>query len=187
MIGEVFGQLTVVSIGWVRNGKRLWRCSCACGAERLVPTGALRSGNTKSCGCMRESRFLSHGLSKTRTYRIWRAMLNRCRQAQYEKYYGSLTVCERWSAFENFLSDMGEAPEGLSIDRKDNNKGYAPDNCRWATQTQQVRNTRRRVEYEWNGERHSLIEWAEAKGIPFERLRGRIRYGWSIDDALTRI
>lgn len=185
MIGEQFGRLTVTEAAGVRNQKRLWRCMCACGSAVVVATGSLRSGNTQSCGCLKISKQTIHGGSKTRTYRIWQAMLNRCRQEQHAQYYGDLTVCDRWHDFSNFLADMGDAPPGLSIDREDNGLGYSPENCRWATQTEQTRNTRRRVEYEHQAQRKSLIEWSESLGIKHERLRGRLRRGWSFEDAIA--
>ena len=184
MIGEKFARLTVVAERGIRNHKRMWECRCECGGVTVAATGQLRSGGTKSCGCLKRDIQTKHGMWKSRTYSIWNAMLNRCRQAQHKKYYADIGICERWRQFENFLTDMGEAPEGMSIDRIDNAKGYSPDNCRWATQRTQVRNTRRRTEYEYKGERKSLIEWAETLGMSFEMLRGRIRRGWSFHDAI---
>lgn len=187
MIGERFTRLVVIErLGTTRSQKRLWRCRCDCGNDVSAATGSLRSGNTKSCGCLKLDQLTRHGQHETRTYRIWQAMLNRCRQDQFKKYYDKITICERWNEFANFLADMGPAPDGLSIDRKDNTRGYEPENCRWATQTEQVRNTRRRTEYEHNGQRRSLIEWAEELGISHERLRGRIRRGWRFEDAIAR-
>jgi hypothetical protein len=112
-------------------------------------------------------------------------MHKRCRLKQYRKYYGDKSVCARWASFEAFLEDMGEAPAGMTLDRIDNGKGYAPDNCRWATRTVQSRNTRRRKDYEHAGQRLSLIEWAEALNVSHELLRGRIRRGWSFEDAIS--
>jgi hypothetical protein len=186
MIGETFSRLTVVETAGVRNEKRMWKCRCECGSLVVVPTGSLRSGNSKSCGCLKIERQTKHGQWQTRTYHIWQAMLNRCRQEQHAYYYGDKTVCPRWRDFTNFIADMGEAPDGMSIDRIDNDGDYTPDNCRWATQTQQTRNTRRRKEYEFRGERHSLIEWAEKLGVTHELLRGRIRRGWRFEDAAAQ-
>ena len=186
MIGQTFDRLTVVSFAGVRTQKRLWSCLCSCGRQVIVSTGHLRSGNSRSCGCLRTDIHTNHGMHGTRTYRIWQAMLNRCRQNQHKKYYDGISVCQQWaSSFDAFFKDMGEAPSGMSIDREDNMRGYEPENCRWATQTQQVRNTRRRKEYAHGGQSHSLIEWAEIVGVPFERLRGRIRKGWRFEDAIA--
>lgn len=186
MAGDVFGRLTIDSFLEVRGRKRFWSCRCLCGNIIETSTGQLRSGKTRSCGCLKIDNQTKHGMYGTRTYRIWQAMLNRCRQDQYSKYYSNIKVCESWTKFENFLNDMGEAPPEKSIDRIDNSLGYFADNCRWATQKEQTRNTRRRKEYQHNGQSMSLIEWAEYLGVSHELLRGRIRRGWSFSDAITK-
>jgi len=184
--GERYGRLTVLRQVGVKNEKRVWDCKCDCGTVIQATTGSLRSGNTKSCGCLRMENRTKHGQHKTRTYMCWMAMRNRCKLKQFAKYYGDKSVCTRWDSFEAFLADMGHAPDGMTLDRIDNAKGYEPGNCRWASRTIQVRNTRRRREYEHAGQRKSLIEWAEALGISHEMLRGRIRRGWEFDDAISR-
>jgi hypothetical protein len=151
-----------------------------------VATGSLRSGNTRSCGCLKLDLQTKHGACKTRTYRIWQAMHNRCRQQQHEKYYSHISVDPRWSDYTTFLADMGEAPPRGTLDRVNNSGGYTPGNCRWATQAQQTRNTRRRVEYAYDGISMSLIEWAEYLGVSHDLLRGRIRRGWSFEDAIAK-
>lgn len=185
MIGERFTRLRVSKLVGTRNYKRIWKCICDCGNTVQVATGQLRSGRTKSCGCLKLDMLTKHGQYKTRTYSIWRAMLNRCHLKQHRKYYSKVRVTKRWLNFSNFHADMGDAPDGLTLDRIDNNGNYEPGNCRWATRTIQLRNTRRRIEYEFNGKRRSLMEWAEVKGMSYERLRGRIRRGWSFEHALT--
>jgi hypothetical protein len=119
---------------------------------------------------------------------IWSSMVRRCtnpRNKAFPAYGGrGITVCDRWRDFTNFLADMGECPEGLSIDRKDNDKGYEPGNCRWATQSEQCRNTRRNVILTLNGVSHCLVEWAEITGINYGTLNDRIRRGWSDADVL---
>lgn len=187
MIGTRYERLLVTAYLGIQKHRRLWECKCDCGAIMRVTTNALTTGNTKSCGCYKADLKRTHGAHKTRTYRIWQAMLNRCRQKQYAKYYSHLSVCERWkTSFEDFLEDMGHAPDGLSIDRINNSDGYFKENCRWATQSEQLRNTRRRKEYEMNGERRSLIEWADHLGVPHELIRGRIRRGWRFEDAARK-
>jgi hypothetical protein len=186
MIGERYNRLTVLKqVGVSSTQKKMWLCRCECGAETITSTGSLRSGNTKSCGCLNDELRTKHGMHETRVYRLWNAMLNRTRQEQHKEYYLHVTVCNEWLSFEAFYRDMGSPPAGMTLDRIKNNEGYYPGNCRWATQTQQMRNTRRRKDFEMNGERKSLIEWAESKGINFERLRGRIRRGWRFEDAIT--
>lgn len=185
MIGRKFSRLTVIEQIGTRDGKRIWRCMCDCGNTVMPATGDITSGNTKSCGCLKRDMSTKHGQHKTRTYTIWQAMLNRCRQGQHKKYYRHITVCERWKQFANFLADMGDAPEGLTLDRADNNLGYSPENCRWVDRKIQARNTRRRKEYAYMGQLKSLIEWSETLNINYEMLRGRIRRGVDFDRAIS--
>lgn len=187
MIGQRFGRLVVTSQSGTQCKKKLWLCVCDCGNTATATTGALRSGNTKSCSCYKRDLSTTHGKHNTQTYLRWQSMLNRCRQSQYAAYYGHVSVAPGWHCFETFLRDMGECPDGMTLDRIDPNGNYEPGNCRWATRATQARNTRRRKEYRFDGLSMSLIEWAERVGMPHERLRKRIRTGWSFEDAITRI
>ena len=157
LTGQMFGRLTVLEVaGRNREGSTLWRCRCACGVETIVVSRNLASGNSKSCGCLRlelaRAQTLVHGHAhkgrETREYWTWQAMLRRCRDphSAFYAYYGGrgITVCERWLSFTNFLADMGSRPAGTSIERQDNNKGYAPENCYWGTRQQQAINQRRK-------------------------------------------
>jgi len=172
--------------------KSAWKCRCDCGAISVVTGSALNTGKSKSCGCgSREStgaRSVTHGMSKTRTYRIWQAMLNRCRNpktAMYPRYGGrGIQVCERWSAFENFISDMGECPPGMSIDRIDNDANYGPGNCRWADRHTQNRNKSSNRFIVHGGSKMCLTDWARSLSMDQASLAERIEK-WGVTRALT--
>jgi hypothetical protein len=122
-----------------------------------------------------------HGMRNTGTYKSWRAMIDRCTRPKEKdkKNYleRGITVCDRWRTFENFFADMGERPKGLSIDRIDNDKGYAPGNCRWATRREQDLNLRKTVYLTYKGVTKPLVQWAKEVGIKAETLKSRIRRG----------
>ncbi len=167
--GEKFGRLTVINRAENdENGQVQWLCNCNCGKTAIVYYNSLLCGDTRSCGCLwremssllevanidanrsiRDTR-LTHGhagIKRSRTYQSWLMMRQRCRNPRVDnyKYYGGrgIRVCNRWDLFENFLADMGERPDGKTLDRyPDNNGNYEPGNCRWATLKQQRANQR---------------------------------------------
>lgn len=151
LMGQSFNYLTVVGyVGSNKTGSR-WRCVCSCGKEAIVNSYKLRTGTTKSCGCYSKSLIGSknktHGMSnKTRTYRTWKEMRQRCNNpnaTQYKWYGGKgISICSEWNDYTRFLSDMGERPEGHTLDRIDPDKGYSKENCRWATPKQQAETNR---------------------------------------------
>jgi len=155
LVGQVFGRLTVISFAGTTEDRmaRLWTCRCSCDGSIVVPTKRLRNGTTKSCGCLQSettaSRNYVHGKSKTALYNQWTAMHSRCynqNNPAYPRYGGrGISVHPRWHDFELFLSDVGEKPANMSIDREENNGNYGPDNFRWATGTQQNQNRRDNV------------------------------------------
>ena len=149
LTGQRFGRLVVIEKTDQRSGRHIiWKCKCDCGKETFINSGNLRRGNTTSCGCLQKERVTTHGKRYSEEYRSWNMMKDRCYNPNNKSYkdYGGrgITVCDRWKdSFENFLEDMGPKPSSKhSIDRINNDKKYEPNNCKWATQTEQNRNKR---------------------------------------------
>lgn len=192
--GKTFGRLRAVE--FVRkDGLTYWLCQCDCGKQKEVHYSALVSGKTKSCGCLNSdivtARNHKHGKADTPEYATWLRMIRRCTISStpgYENYGGrGISVHPRWMSFDNFYADMGDKPaREYSIDRIDNNGNYEPGNCRWATPSQQCRNTRRNRRLTLNGETRVVAEWAELVGLPAGRIEHRINaLNWSAEKALT--
>lgn len=189
--GEIFGRLTVLGPAdtyVIPNGNNIYcvRCRCECGNESIVYESKLRFGSTKSCGCLEAETKLKNtpprithgmtiGLKRTPTYRSWRAMHDRCLYPStngYERYGGAgITICERWNKFENFLEDMGERPDGTSIDRKLSTGNYEPGNCKWSTPIEQESNRRDTIFVVLHGEKIHAAEAARRLGVKDYRLR----------------
>lgn len=199
LTGRTFGRWTVLSYYGVINEKRYWLCRCSCGTERRVSAAHLKRGKSTNCGCQRKETMarnhLTHGMSFTSTYRIWAAMITRCTNKNthaFPRYGGrGISVCDRWQHdFQNFLDDMGLRPSTkYSIDRIDNDLGYEPSNCRWATATEQARNKRDTHWITAFNERKALIDWIEDPRCIVSRMtvERRIKKGMSPEQAMTAL
>lgn len=187
--GTRYGRLTVIKEGERHispSGKkrRTVLCVCDCGTERMVQLKNLLSGDSTSCGCYQLEVCTKHGKLKTREYKVWSQMKDRCFNSKNKKFsfYGGrgITVCDEWIDFKNFFKDMGES-NGLSLDRIDNNKGYSKENCRWTTKKEQARNMRTNVIYDGEYETDADARLGGASGL----ISRRISRGWTIEKAFT--
>ncbi len=161
MKGMRFERLVVIERSGTQCQQALWLCVCDCKTEIKALGQNLRSGRTKSCGCLRLETNTKHDQHRTSEYKIWVAMRQRCinpNQAAYENYGGrGISVCERWHDFTNFYVDMGKRPSTkYSVERIDNHKGYNPENCKWATRTEQSINQRLSKR---NTSGHKGVDW----------------------------
>lgn len=190
LTGKVFGDLRVDEFAYIYNGHSYWLCLCECGCYTVARGSHLKAGNILSCGCKKGN--ITHGESKTRLYTVWHNMRERCQNpnaTEYHRYGGrGISVCAAWENYETFRDwalSHGYSPS-LSIDRKDNDGNYSPDNCRWATAKEQANNTSKTRLIELDGERLSVSEWARKLGINQSTLSMRLnKYGWSAEKALT--
>lgn len=195
--GFVFGRLTVIERSEAATlpcgqKQQMVKCACSCGRSLHVRLAHLKNGNTTSCGCRQKevntARSMKHGLRHTPEYETWASMLQRGKGNSNPVEYAErgIGVCDRWiSSFSNFRSDMGLRPEGHTIDRIDNNQGYSPENCRWATRKEQALNTRRTLKVEFEGQLRVLQHLSEEHGIPHRVVYDRLRWGWTVKKALT--
>lgn len=196
LTGIKFGRLTVVSLQSAGSrGKhgREWLCSCDCGGQSIVKSGNLRSGNSTSCPSCRYRNAVGtpkHGHRKSDadtspTYKTWKAMKHRLVRKSF-RTYASIDMDPRWAEFDAFLADMGDRPDGMTLDRKDNAVGYWKHNCRWATAVTQTRNRRISLLFEWKGRTLPIAEWAKELGMSFTDAYDRITRHNSLDPAPPR-
>lgn len=181
VVGNRYGKWTVKSV-FEENRRIKARCVCECGREANISVYSLESGQLRQCKCNAEidGRY-KHGMAGSKLYTVWAAMKSRCyykNNIDYGLYSGrGITVCDEWkddfASFYNWAINSGYV-DGLSIDRIDNNKGYSPDNCRWATPKEQANNRRSNLLFTYNGETLTLKQWAERFGIKYTTLYNRI-------------
>jgi hypothetical protein len=190
--GDRFGRIVILAIGKPKDSyayKALYRCDC--GAEVVSALNSVQSGTTTSCGCKNRESLTKHGLWNSPLYRVWRHMMLRCHTPEHPKFkhYGArgITVCERWHDVSAFAADMGPTyASGLKIERKDNNAGYSPENCRWATNSEQQRNKRNNIVITMNGKTQVLQDWCNELGVHYGLAWERIKVrGWEPVKALT--
>lgn len=198
LVGQRFGRLTVsLYAGRSKHGNSIWLCLCECGGEARTGTTKLRSGHTTSCGCLQQERTRAaatrHGMLPRGVRHplldTYSNILDRCYNAQSEYFddYGGrgITVCDRWrfgengkTGFQCFVEDAGERPEGLTLDRRDNDGHYSPSNIRWASRKEQARNRRSNLLIPIGDEMVSVAEFSERTGLNYGTVISRIRHGW---------
>lgn len=209
LVGRRFGKLLVLSHAGQRYSKSgvkipLFECVCDCGNKCVKSSHSMTGGHTRSCGCIRMYRIglpnppgtKSHGHKSrsgaSREYTARSNMISRCCNPGNKDYvnYGGrgITVCVRWlESFENFLADMGLCPSPKhTIERIDNNKGYCPENCKWATREEQARNRRNLRIITAGGLSLSILGWSERNGWDIQIIRNRLGHGWSDEDAVLK-
>jgi len=204
LIGEIFNRLLVLKLeGRNKWSQQLWRCRCDCGKESIVTTRNLKTGHTKSCGCLHVERIkeqckqnITHNMTKTKFYKIWDGIKGRCNNSDNMNYknYGARGIKCEWVSFEEFRDDMYELyldhiknnkERQTSLERIDNNRNYCQGNCKWATYKEQNRNSRNTHQIRYNGETKCISEWAEQYGLNHNILRSRLfRSKWPIEKAL---
>ena len=194
--GQRFTRLKVLHRGGNRGRRVSWICRCDCGKRLMVTAASLKSGNTRSCGCLateiKRTVHITHGHSAggkfSSEYIAWSNMIRRGtgKVAHYAKR--GITVCTRWLVFENFIKDMGPKPSPKhSLEREDNDRGYTPLNCRWATRIEQARNMATNHHLTVNGVTRTVAEWSEVTNLKASTIRARIKRGWDAKAAMEPV
>lgn len=193
LTGSRFGRLLVIGLAPRLHGRIAWMCVCDCGTYRTVCAKTLRNGMTQSCGCLKIERTIEartkHNMCSTPTYCSWQGMITRCtnpNQKSFKNYGGrGITISPELRTFEGFYKVLGERPQGLTLERRDTNKGYTVENTYWANKKTQANNTRANRMLTFNGKTQSLAQWSEELGIPYCRIKRRLQLGWSIERSFT--
>lgn len=186
---NVYNNLKVIRRAECNTKKNTvyWLCQCTrCGDLTSIRADHLRSGRIQSCSAKCSSG--THNMTNSPEFNSWDSMLQRCTNKNHKRYkdWGGrgITVCERWLKFENFLADMYPRPEGTSLDREDNSKGYSPENCMWSTRKAQTRNMRSNRLITINSETKTLVEWLEISGTHAGTFYKRLKRGYTEQAAL---
>ena len=195
--GKRFGRLIVVSYAGqdLKGHSSLWDCRCDCGKTKIVRRKSLKNGETTSCGCYSSectsARFKKHGFKNHRLYIIWKSMRQRCNCITNQRYhdYGGrgITICQEWDEFTEFYSwAMANGYNStLTIERKEVNGNYCPENCTWILPELQSSNRRNNHRLTFDGQTKTISEWSRDMGGDFNLVYRRIKRGWPIEEALT--
>lgn len=198
--GDRYGRFTIIKEVEQKNKQRRFLCICDCGTIKNVALVLLRNGETKSCGCLKREHLIKiatkHGKTprgkRNKLHAIWVSMKQRClnKKCSVYEFYGNrgIRIHPDWLGFEEFESWAlkNGYKEGLSIERKNVNGHYEPNNCEWIERSEQSNNTRRSTFYEFNGKKQTLKDWAEELGINYDTLWGRVhKDNWSLERAFT--
>lgn len=193
--GKRFGKLTVIKYSHTYNSKAYWLCLCDCGKQTTLNTSALKSGNTKSCGCLHAEIMTriktTHGLSKTAVYKKYLHMIERCYNTTDKNYhnYGGrgIVVCARWlgqGGFSRFIEDMKIPESGLELDRINVNGNYEPENCRWVNHKEQCYNKRSNIHVTVFDITSVLKNICSILGMDYKTVHMRYKLGWPMTAAL---
>ena len=193
VIGQKVGNLTYVGEDVPKGKSRFIFAKCSCGNIFSVSYSKAKTFYTKSCGCYRSlanKARATHGGCGSRTYVIYNTMKTRClneKSSNFKVYGGrGIKICDRWvNSYENFRNDMGECPQGKSLDRIDTDGNYDPSNCRWVSQKEQCNNKRTNIKLEYLGQIKTVAEWAESLGISRYTLYSRVKRKLNIDMVMS--
>jgi len=202
LLERTFGRLTVIASAEDRRGKTMWKCRCECGNVVVVRATCLKSGETKSCGCYQKEcasdRAAKHKGFGTRLYTVWNSMRQRCNNPNNHAFhnYGGrgIKICEEWDDFGKFRDwaiktgyDDSALQGECTLDRIDNDGPYSPSNCRWVSMREQSSNKRGTPHLCYNGEVHTLMEWADITGIKYQTIHKRYSKGWPAEAVLKPV